>query len=489
MKRMSKARANACKRVFCSILCALRQKNRSVFSCVCIFYAQWCHFTGEKILEKFLQHSSPMGQQWACLMEILYIDPVYSRILHICLHLPCETWIWTSGWLRLMQLLAMNRGIERQRRRQRRRLLIHPIIELRESRGAYHTLYRELQVNPEKFTDYTQMSQQSFNDLLGRVQEAIRRQDTQLCRAIPPEEWLLVTLRFLATGQTLSSLHFQYRIGISTLSGIVAETCQALWNVLCPEFMPLPTAEKWLENAEKFWTVCSFPNCLGAVDGKRIRIIKPKRTGSEYYNYKKYFSTVLMAISDADCMFVAVDIGAFGRGNDSQAFKNSDMGRRLYGNQINFPMPRRLPNTEAPPQPFVMVGDEAFQMCKNMLKPYSSRDLDHTKIIFNYRLTRARRTVECAFGILVSRWHILATAINLKLETVDEVVKACVVLHNFVMAREHPNLDLDDVAPNPLPEFTQYPLRSSVEVGQMRDQFAAYFISDVGLVEWQEQMV
>ncbi|XP_073437113.1 gamma-aminobutyric acid receptor subunit beta-2 isoform X2 [Dendrobates tinctorius] len=304
-----------------------------------------------------------------------------------------------------------------------------------------------------------------------------------------PDGTVLYGLRFLATGETLSSLHFQYRIGISTLSGIVADTCRALWNVLCPEFMPLPTAEKWMEIADKFWTVCNFPNCLGAVDGKHIRIIKPQRTGSEYYNSKKYFSIVLIAIADAGCMFVAVDIGAFGRGNDSQAFKNSDMGRRLYGNQFNFPMPRPLPHTEAPPLPFVMVGDEAFQMCGNLLKPYSSRDLDHTKKIFNYRLTRARRTVECAFGILVSRWRILGTAINLKLETVDEVVKACVVLHNFVMAKEHPTFELDDDAPNPLPEFTQHTLRSSVEVGQMRDQFAAYFISDVGRVHWQDEMV
>ncbi|XP_073404157.1 uncharacterized protein [Dendrobates tinctorius] len=375
---------------------------------------------------------------------------------------------------------------ERQQRRQRRRFWRHPIIELRASHGAYHTLYSELQENPDKFADYTRMSQESFLDLLGMVEGNIRRRDTQLRRAIPPEERLLVTLRFLATGESLSSLHFQYRLGISTLSGIVADTCRALWDVLCPEFLPLPTAEKWLQISDKFWAVCNFPNCLGAVDGKHIRITKPARSGSEYYNYKKYFSTVLMAIADADCRFVAVDIGAFGRGNDSQTFKNSDMGRRLYGNHFNFPLARPLPQTQTPPLPFVVVGDEAFQMCPNLLKPYSSRDLDHPKKIFNYRLTRGRRTVECAFGILVSRWRILSTAINLKMETVDEVVKACVVLHNFVMAKERPNFDMDEPAANPLPDFTQHPLQSSVEVAQMRDQFADFFLSDVGRVAWQD---
>ncbi|XP_073427866.1 uncharacterized protein [Dendrobates tinctorius] len=232
---------------------------------------------------------------------------------------------------------------EREReRRQRRRFWRHPIIELRPSRGAYHTLYSELQENPEKFAGYTRMSQESFLDLLGMGEGNIRKRDTQLRRAIPPEERLLVTLRFLATGESLSSLHLQYRLGISTLSGIVADTCRALWDVLCPEFLPLPTAEKWLQISDKFWAVCNFPNCLGAEDGKHIRITKPARSGSEYYNYKKYFSTVLMAIADADCRFMAVDIGAFRWGNDSQTFKNSDMGWRLYGNHFNFSLARPL---------------------------------------------------------------------------------------------------------------------------------------------------
>ncbi|XP_069612798.1 uncharacterized protein [Ranitomeya imitator] len=171
------------------------------------------------------------------------------------------------------------RNRERQRRTQRRRFWRHPIIELRENLGTYHTLYGKLNANPDKFPEYTRMSQDSFQDLLGRVQGAIRRQDTQLRRAIPAEERLLVTLRFLATLESLSSLHFQYRLGICTLYGIIADTCWALWNVLRDKFIPLPTEDMWMEITEKFLSVCDFPNCLGAVDGKHKRIIKRARTG------------------------------------------------------------------------------------------------------------------------------------------------------------------------------------------------------------------
>ncbi|XP_069620014.1 protein Spindly isoform X6 [Ranitomeya imitator] len=73
---------------------------------------------------------------------------------------------------------------------------------------------------------------------------------------------------FLATGETLRSLHFQFRIGVSKLSGIIADTCRALWDNLRDEFLPLPTTEIWEANAKKFEQVCSFPNCIGAVDYK-----------------------------------------------------------------------------------------------------------------------------------------------------------------------------------------------------------------------------
>ncbi|XP_069623881.1 putative nuclease HARBI1 [Ranitomeya imitator] len=183
-----------------------------------------------------------------------------------------------------------------KRRRSHRRFWLHPIVEVRESREAYNCLFGELNDNLEKYFEFTRMSQDNFRYLLRLVEGAITRQDTQLRRSISAEEQLLVTLRFLATGETLRSLHFQFRIGVSTLSGIVADTCRALWDNLRDEFLPLPTTELWEANAPKFEQLCSFPNCIGAVDGKHIRITKPVRTGSQFFNYKKYFSTVLMQL-------------------------------------------------------------------------------------------------------------------------------------------------------------------------------------------------
>ena len=56
-----------------------------------------------------------------------------------------------------------------------------------------------------------------------------------------------------------------------------------------------------------------MPNCLGAVDGKHIRVKAPPNSGSKFFNYKKIFSLVLMAMSDGYQRFIwGVNIGDYG---------------------------------------------------------------------------------------------------------------------------------------------------------------------------------
>lgn len=66
------------------------------------------------------------------------------------------------------------------------------------------------------------------------------------------------------------------------------------------------------------------------------------------------------------------------------------------------------------------------------MRPYSSRNSDDLKDIFNYRLSRARRVIENAFGILVNRWRVLRNPINMMPTNVEHVVLATIALHNFI---------------------------------------------------------
>ncbi|XP_029341005.1 uncharacterized protein LOC107883237 [Acyrthosiphon pisum] len=160
--------------------------------------------------------------------------------------------------------------------------------------------------------------------------------------------------------------------------------------------MPDPNnPDKWLEIANQFYIKTNFPNCIRAVEGKHIRCINQKNERTMFFNYKKYFSIVLMAVVDADYCFTTIDVGAYGRESDSTVFKDYPFGKKLYSEELNLPAPTCLPNTADSPQPFVIVADDAFGLHKNVLRPYPGRGLTDKRRIFNYRLSRARRIVEC----------------------------------------------------------------------------------------------
>ena len=74
--------------------------------------------------------------------------------------------------------------------------------------------------------------------------------------------------------------------------------------------------------AEKTKERWQFPNCIGAIDGKHIAIRHPKSSGSEFYNYKGFFSIVLMAIVDYDYEFLFCDVGCQGRISNGGVFRN-----------------------------------------------------------------------------------------------------------------------------------------------------------------------
>ena len=93
--------------------------------------------------------------------------------------------------------------------------------------------------------------------------------------------------RYLASGSNFHEEHFSYRIGISTASKIVS-----IWSIMRPECIPNPTKEQWELTALELERRVNFPHCLGAVDGKHIRVIKPEHSGSMFYNYKDFFRSI-----------------------------------------------------------------------------------------------------------------------------------------------------------------------------------------------------
>lgn len=230
-------------------------------------------------------------------------------------------------------------------------------------------------------------------------------------------------------------MHYNFRIGVSTARNIVYETCEAIWSSLSPVFLKYPTEEDWIEIAADFQDKLRFPNCVGAIDGKHIEIVAPRNSGSMYFNYLKYFSIILLAISDANKNFTYVDIGAYGTQSDGGVLFYSTFGQRLDRNKLHFPPPLPLPYTNVD-FPFFIIGDAAFPLHEHILTPYPGRyyDLSDIQINYNKEHSSVRKNAENIFAILVKRWRILIGPIDANPEEVDKIVKACVALHNFVKA-------------------------------------------------------
>ena len=92
--------------------------------------------------------------------------------------------------------------------------------------------------------------------------------------------------------------------------------------------------------------------------------------------------------------------------------------------------------TTHPNIPYVIVGDEAFPLKLNMLRPYPGKNLSEAEAIFNYRLSRACRIIENSFGILAARWYLFRRPIIANPNGVVTYTKATIALHNYLRTTE-----------------------------------------------------
>ena len=118
--------------------------------------------------------------------------------------------------------------------------------------------------------------------------------------------------------------------------------------------------------------------------------------------------------------------GSAGSSSDAQIFKNSELKHKTEDRSIGLTESESLVD-DGPKVNYFILRDVAIP-----LKPYSRRGIDLNQRVFNYRLSRGRRVVENAFGILTSRFPIFRRPMQQEPSVVVRVVMACLVLHNLL---------------------------------------------------------
>ena len=255
---------------------------------------------------------------------------------------------------------------------------------------------------------------------------------------------------------------------------------------------------------EKTW---NFPHCLGALDGKHVVLQAPINTGSEFFNYKSTFSVVLFALVDANYNFLYVNAGGQGRISDGGIFKNCSLYKKLVQNNLNFPEPEAL---DGMPRkiPYFFIGDEAFALTDSLMKPFSGIHAKGSpRRVFNYRLSRARRTVENVFGITSAVFRVLRKPMLLEPKKAELIIMAIAHLHNFLKksstsaALYTPREAFDTENEGTLIEGTyktitngtmssllpikNVPRKPTANAALIRDELAAYFQNNHRLL-WQD---
>ena len=120
-------------------------------------------------------------------------------------------------------------------------------------------------------------------------------------------------------------------------------------------------------------------------------------------------------------------------------FNNSELRDCIEDGTIAFPAPDSLPGDDRP-MPYFIVADDASSMRTWLMKPYSTRQLTLVESVFNYRLPRAWRIVENAFGILAHRFQCLLTTLTIE-STHCDLHHPCLLLSPQAKALQNAYLD------------------------------------------------
>ncbi|XP_030848896.1 uncharacterized protein LOC115927295 [Strongylocentrotus purpuratus] len=272
-------------------------------------------------------------------------------------------------------------------RRKERMCWVRHWITLRPHQGAYGNLMHLLRnEDVQGFRNFTRITPAMFAEMVTRLTPRLQKYDTWYRKALPVGLKVAITMRYLASGDSYHSLMYLFYVPHNTISLLVLDVCQAIYAEYGEETISNPsTPEGWKGIAQTFSDRWNFHHCLGALDGKHIRIKAPANCGSQFYNYKGYNSIVLLALVDGNYKFRWVEVGAGGASSDAQIWNTCSLKEAIDDENIGIPPDEPLPHDDRD-IPYFVIADAAFALRTTLMKPFGAKPLTMEERIFNYRL-------------------------------------------------------------------------------------------------------
>ena len=316
--------------------------------------------------------------------------------------------------------------------------------------------HKSLCLHNKTFSSKYHMQASSFDILLALIRRKITvdykqsHRSTEGNEPIYPELILACGLRFMG-GELSKSLMDIFGISKNSTERVVNMFLDAIDE--CPDELvkiELPKAEEY-ENVRSAWmelvTEKIFDGVLLCIDGWLCCTNKPfdvNNTNDYFSGHYQRFSINVQACCDAHLRFRYAATISPGKTNDLRSFLRCVNLRHWMASL---------------PDRYFMIGDNAYQLSRRMLIPFSGADrLDQHKTVFNFYLSQIRIRIEMSFGLLTSKFRIFRSNLQFSTTKNCKIIRVGMKLHNFVINAENPDIyirsSVEDIldAIDPLPE-------------------------------------
>lgn len=289
------------------------------------------------------------------------------------------------------------------------------------------------------FLDYLVPECQRLNLFESKVKE-----NGELMGHIPIAIKVLIALRMLARGNVVDDL-----VEMSEASSFIVRHCFKTFILnfareFKDAFITMPTGEE-LEKIMAIYARLGFPGALGSMDCTHVRWLVCPRNLTNLCTGKEAFPTLsFQVVVDHARKIHHVSVSGFGSMNDINMctvdviVKDDDKGlldtsgqtRNLY-KEVEFTV---LDDYGQPTtiRGAYLITDGGYEPLSIFVNPNVGRS-DRGSIVWSEFLEAIRKDVECTFGILKNRFHILRGIKFPEQEIVDAAFVSCCILHNMLL--------------------------------------------------------
>ena len=273
------------------------------------------------------------------------------------------------------------------------------------------------------------VTRETFDFLLNEVRHDLQHKDTVMRLAITVERRLALTLYYLASTAEYKTIANLFGVSRSFVCVCIRDVCCAIIKRLS-NVITFPQGQDLRQVIDGYEQKWGFPMCAGAIDGTHIPIIAPSESRVEYVNRKGFHSIIMQACVDCNYLFRDVVVGWPGSVHDARVFSNSAIYKQGNEGKL-FPtgLSKEINGEEIFP---VILADPAYPLLPWLMKGFPMKGvLTRKQRVFNYRLSRARMTVENTFGKWKGRFIRFIKRVDMEVKNLVIIVLASCILHNI----------------------------------------------------------